>query len=218
MTMANEQLIFDLGLDATQGFVEGIANENARNALAVSSKLIVIGAPRSGKSSLAKLASSRHGARIVQSVADVDQVITSDSHGDIVIDDVEQFLKINGAEKALFHLFNYATNQSLGLKLFSAQSPMDWSIDLPDLRSRIDIMPQVEIGAPDDAMVGILLAQGFHARGVLVSPELVEYVAKRVERSYKAIENVIIALDIHARRSQSKVSRGLAKSYFEDLI
>ena len=55
-------------------------------------------------------------------------------------------------EKALFHLLNLARENRLFVLLTAQSAPSRWGISLPDLLSRLNAVPAVEIGAPDEAL------------------------------------------------------------------
>ncbi len=208
MNKVSEQLVLDLNAQEQLGFVEGIANADAVRAIKSENKLIIIGETRSGKTQMAR--SSAH--LILKSVEEIDAYLANGLAQNIAIDNAELFIK--NAQTAVFHLYNFQQESQKALALFSSQALRDWGIDLPDLKSRLETFSQVGIDAPDDIMVVQILAKLFHMRGIIVSHDLVEYVAKRVERSYVAIEKAVIGIDKLAGQ-KDKVTKKLAKQYFE---
>ena len=76
-------------------------------------------------------------------------------------------------EEALFHLFNWYRNQG-GFILFTAKTaPARLGIKLPDLFSRLKMIPAIAINEPDDELLSSLIIKLFTDRQILVSPEVV---------------------------------------------
>jgi hypothetical protein len=98
-------------------------------------------------------------------------------------------------EERLFHAWNEAQEKRRPLLLVADAPPPAWSIRLPDLKSRLAATPHVRIEDPDDVLLGTLIAKLLADRGVIVPPELLEFLVPRIERSYVAVQQVVDALD-----------------------
>jgi hypothetical protein len=98
-------------------------------------------------------------------------------------------------EERLFHAWNEAQEKRRPLLLVADAPPPAWSITLPDLKSRLAATPHVRIEDPDDVLLGTLIAKLLADRGVIVPPELLEFLVPRIERSYVAVQQVVDALD-----------------------
>ncbi|HAU22796.1 MAG TPA: ATPase [Erythrobacter sp.] len=152
--------------------VIGNANRAAYDALQVPQDwpfktAVLTGPPRSGKSLLGKWAQG---------------------HGIVVIDGADR-----GDETQLFHHWNAAQESGEALLLISDAQP--WEISLPDLRSRLGAALQLEIGVPDDDMVGQLIEVIAQQYGLSLADGAAEYLAPRVERSFAGIENLVRQID-----------------------
>ena len=90
-------------------------------------------------------------------------------------------------EEALFHAWNDAQARRRPLLIVADAPPPRWKIALPDLRSRLAATPHVEIGPPDDALIGQLIVKLLGDRGIAAPPELADYLVPRIERSYVAV-------------------------------
>lgn len=128
---------------------------------------VLAGPPRSGKSLLGKWAQ--------------DQGIT-------VLDDADTIEEI-----ALFHRWNAA--QEKGEKLLLIVGAQPWKIALPDLRSRLGAAIQLEIGEPDDAMAQTMIEAIAEQRGLALAEGAAEYLVPRAERSFAALEQLVLAID-----------------------
>lgn len=131
---------------------------------------ILFGPPRSGKSLLARwFAESGMGE---------------------AIDDAERL-----DETELFHRWNRAQESGRPLLLVSNGEEGGWNVALPDLASRLGAALQLSIGAPDDAMLGELIALHAEARGVALGEDAAAYLVPRCERSHLGVERLVAAID-----------------------
>jgi len=152
--------------------VIGNANQMAYEALSNSedwpyNTAVLTGPERSGKSLFGKWA-GRHGVTVIDSADAMD-------------------------EAALFHRWNRAQETGEPLLLISDCQP--WAITLPDLSSRVSGSLQLTIGAPDDAMAARLIEAIAEQRGLVLPDNAVEYLVPRAERSFAAIERLVIMID-----------------------
>lgn len=98
-------------------------------------------------------------------------------------------------ETALFHLFNAVRGQGLSL-LFTAQAhPTRLGVRLPDLRSRLQSIPMAELELPDETLLRLLLIKHFSDHQLRVAPEVADFLALRMERSFSAVAKVVEQLD-----------------------
>lgn len=114
-------------------------------------------------------------------------------------------------EEAVFHAWNAATAEA-PLLLVARTPPRDWAIRLPDLASRLGATPLVSIGAPDDALLAAVAAKRFRDKGLKVSPEVLDYVLARIERSFAGVAWAVEALDAAALAAGRAVTVPLAGS------
>ena len=96
-------------------------------------------------------------------------------------------------ETALFHRWNRA--QETGTPLLLVAGEGEWAITLPDLASRLGAALHLEIGTPDDAMLGELVAAHAEARGLALGPDAAAYLVPRAERSHLGVERLVAAID-----------------------
>jgi len=95
--------------------------------------------------------------------------------------------------------------------LITARSaPTSWSVGLPDLASRLRVIPVVELSAPDDALLRAVLVKLFADRQLVVDESLIGYLATRIERSFAGARAAVEQLDREALRQKRPVTRALA--------
>lgn len=162
----------------------------------------LVGPEGSGKTHLASAWAERTGARILGP-----EDALPDEPGPAVVEDVD---RTDGGER-LFHLLNRATSARNGLLLTARTPPAEWPAALPDLRSRLNALPVLELGEPDDGVLAGVLRRLFEERAFRPSPELVAYLASRIERSIPAAVTVVEALEIAASAQHRPINRALAR-------
>jgi len=115
-------------------------------------------------------------------------------------------------EEALFHAWNDAQATRKPLLIVADRPTPVWQPKLPDLRSRLAATPQVEIGPPDDALIGQLILKLLGDRGIAAPPELADYLVPRIERDYVSVMMVVDILDrvmlSHHRRMTVPLAKG----------
>lgn len=177
--------------------------------------LIVHGAQGAGKTHLANLWRERAAAILVPGEllgpAHVEGMIERNSLG-IAVDNFE-----NAAETALLHLINACVEVGGYLLLTTRQGPGSWRLILPDLTSRLRAVPSVSIEAPDDALLGAVLAKHFADRQVQVAPEVIAFIVSHMERSLVTAGEIAAALDEAALERQRPITIPLAAPIVEKL-
>ena len=92
-----------------------------------------------------------------------------------------------------------------------AAAPPEWDVQLPDLRTRLAASPLARIEGPDDALVAALIERGFERARVDARPELVQWLAARVERSHRSVTEVVDTLAAAALAGHRRLSIPMAR-------
>ncbi len=112
-------------------------------------------------------------------------------------------------EKALFHLVNLARENRLFVLLTARDAPSRWRLSLPDLLSRLNAVPAVEIGPPDEALIRTVMLKHFADRQLDIDPKVLTYLSLHVDRSLEAAAAAVAAIDRTALATGRKISRQL---------
>ena len=89
-------------------------------------------------------------------------------------------------EQALFHLINSIKSLN-GFVLMTSRQPVgSWHLTLNDLITRLKALPCIEISQPEETLMQAVLIKQFTDRQLSVSPEVIAYILKNMERSFKA--------------------------------
>ena len=109
----------------------------------------------------------------------------------IVIDDFEKIKN----ENLLYSLFNliYQDNKYLLILSNRAISDIDYSLD--DLNSRAKNCTFAQIENPDDDLIFAIIVKSFSDRQIKLEKKFLEYIIKRIERSYGKIYEFIYKVD-----------------------
>jgi chromosomal replication initiation ATPase DnaA len=168
---------------------------------------LLTGPPQSGKTHLARVWQALSGARSLEPMCLDIGVIDSMAEGTpLVVEDADR-----GAydEKALFHLLNLAWEKRLFVLLTARSAPSRWGFSLPDLLSRLNAVPAVEIGAPDEALLRTVMLKHFTDRQLDIDPKVLEFLALHIDRSLAAAAAAVEAVDRAALAKGGKISRQL---------
>ncbi len=210
-------MAFDLGAFETYGraqFFPAASNAAAWHAIETpdqwpQSRLLLIGPAGAGKTHLAHIWAQTNGAQILPatSLAPLDPTTLQTP---LAVEDADQTAGLPATEEALFHLINHCQHNKIRLLITAKTAPRDWGIALPDLLSRLQSMGQAQLHAPDDALLSAVLVKLFADRQITVPPNLIPYLAARMERSIAAARALVAALDAHALQLGRPVTRALA--------
>ncbi|MEQ9643702.1 MAG: DnaA/Hda family protein [Alphaproteobacteria bacterium] len=222
MNRASSQLTLPLPTRAALGRDDFVIGEANRAAVAWVDRwpdwpapaLTIHGPPACGKSHLATVWQLRADAVPVGDVAAL--VEASDLPPALLLEAADDYLA--SAEPApLFHLYNRLAETGGHLLLTARTAPSRWTIDLPDLRSRLVAAPAVAIGAPDDDLLAALLAKLFADRQLKVSDDVISYLLPRIDRSFATARRLVDRLDAAALRARAPVTVPLARRVLADL-
>lgn len=120
-------------------------------------------------------------------------------------------------EEALLHLYNMLAERGGHLLLTAAAPPSRWGIGLPDLASRLGAAVAVEVGAPDDSLIGAVLVKQFADRQLHVEATVPAFLLARMERSFAATRRVVAALDEAALAEKRRITVKLAREVLRRL-
>lgn len=196
---------------AGEAFVTSDSNAEAVRVLArwpdgVGAVLALHGPPGSGKSRLAADWAERVGA-VPLNGAEAALIDPLELEGRPVLLD----RAADADDESLFHLINLANSGGGALLLVSRSAPRQWSVDLPDLRSRLDAVRAVAIAAPDDAVLSAILRARFAERSITPSDDVIDYLVRRLDRSAETAAAVVERLDVLHR----PVTRVLARQVLD---
>lgn len=124
---------------------------------------------------------------------------------------VEQLEQIGAGEEAFFHFLNHVQQQKGYLLCTSRVAPVDLPLRIRDVRSRVMGLLQVKVSPPDEALLASLMLKRFSDKQLKVSPDVIAYAVNRIERSYRAANQLIQAIDAKALEQKREITIPLVR-------
>ena len=170
----------------------------------ISPVVLLAGPTGSGKTHLAAIWKAEADAKVIDPRA---IAAAAGEAGPFLIDDIG-----DGAinEAGLFHLINNVRQSGSSLLMTSRRLPASWSVELPDLVSRLKAATVVEIGEPDDILLAGVLYKLFADRQIAVEPNVISFLVSHIERSLSTANRVVERLDRAALERKTRITRALA--------
>ena len=115
------------------------------------------------------------------------------------------------SEKLLFSLWNIALQDNKYL-LITSKKPINlYKFKLKDLVSRINGCMVIGINLPTDDLISVILAKNFSDKQINVEKKHIDYILKRIDRSYEKISQFISILDKYSLKKGTPFSLKLIK-------
>ena len=115
------------------------------------------------------------------------------------------------SEKLLFTLWNVALQDNKYLMTTSKKPISSYKFKLKDLESRVKSSLIIGINLPNDDLISVILAKNFSDKQIKVEKKHIDYIIKRIDRSYEKISQFIFTLDKYSLKKGSPFSLKLIK-------
>ena len=115
------------------------------------------------------------------------------------------------SEKLLFSLWNIALQDNKYLLITSIKPISSYKFKLTDLISRVKSSLAIGIDLPGDDLISAILAKNFSDKQIKVEKKHIDYIVKRIDRSYEKISQFILTLDKYSLKKGSPFSLKLIK-------
>jgi chromosomal replication initiation ATPase DnaA len=223
MTSASRQLPLDLPHApsyAREDFLAARSNAAALRAIDAwpdwaGRMLLLVGPPGSGKSHLGAIWARAAEAVTIEAASLVEAEPAELARARAIL--VENVERIGAGEANLFHLINLAREGGAYFLMTAHGAPDGWTLEKPDLRSRLRLAPIVALGEPDAELARAVLFKLFSDRQLAVDPAVIAYIGLRIDRSLGAARAIVEALDREALARGKAVTRSMAASIFKDI-
>jgi len=114
-------------------------------------------------------------------------------------------------EKLLFSLWNVALQDNKYFLINSIKPIISYKFKLPDLMSRIKSSLIIGIKLPSDDLISAIIAKNFSDKQIKVEEKHIDYIIKRIDRSYEKISQFILTLDKYSLKKGSPFGLKLIK-------
>jgi len=115
------------------------------------------------------------------------------------------------SEKLLFSLWNVALQDNKYIMTTSKKPISSYKFKLKDLESRVKSSLIIGINLPNDDLISVILAKNFSDKQIKVKKKHIDYIIKRIDRSYEKISQFIFTLDKYSLKKGSPFSLKLIK-------
>ena len=106
-------------------------------------------------------------------------------------------------EELLFSLWNIALQDNKYFLINSIKPINSYQFKLPDLVSRIKSSLTIKIKLPSDDLITAIIAKNFSDKQIIVEEKHIDYIIKRIDRSYEKIAQFILTLDRYSLKKGS---------------
>ena len=125
----------------------------------------------------------------------------------LIIENLDENIR----EKLLFSLWNIALQDNKYLLTTSARPISSYKFKLRDLISRVNSSLIIGINLPSDDLISVILAKNFSDKQIKVEKKHIDYIIKRIDRSYEKISQFILTLDKYSLKKGSPFGLKLIK-------
>ena len=136
-----------------------------------------------------------------------DNLTTLDIHQNIILENLNN--KIN--EKLIYTLINTVEQNNKYLIITSYRPLSEFNFSLNDLKSRAKNFLIQDIQKPDDELIFALLIKNLSDRQIIIEKKLVNYIVKRIHRSYSKIFDFIYKIDEMSLKKKKSININLVK-------
>ena len=120
-------------------------------------------------------------------------------------------MNVNLPENLFFSLWNTAQQDNKYLLITSTKPISSFQFKLKDLISRVKSCLIIGISLPTDDLISVIIAKNFSDKQIKVEKKHIDYIMKRIDRSYEKISQFIITLDKYSLKKGAPFSLKLIK-------
>ena len=168
----------------------------------------IFGPSGSGKSHLASILKSKISGLQIEANNLNDETFFKFKTKEVLI--IEN-LKASVSENLLFSLWNVALQDNKYLLITSTKPISSFKFKLRDLISRVTSSLIIGINLPSDDLISVILAKNFSDKQIKVEKKHIDYIIKRIDRSYEKISQFILTLDKYSLKKGSPFGLKLIK-------
>ncbi len=133
-------------------------------------------------------------------------------HENIILEDLTS--KID--EKIFYSLINIVEAENKYLIVTSQVSIVKLNFKLSDLKSRAKSFTLANIKNPDDNLMFALILKNLSDRQISIDKKLIDYIVKRIDRSYSNISNFIYKIDQLSLKKKKSIDFKIIKEVMGD--
>ena len=168
----------------------------------------IFGPSGSGKSHLASILKNKTSYLQINSNELNEKIFTRYKTKEaLIIENLDEKI----SEKLLFALWNVAMQDNKYLMITSKKPIASYKFKLKDLASRVKSSLIIGINLPSDDLISVIIAKSFSDKQIKVEKKHIDYIIKRIDRSYEKISQFILTLDKYSLKKRKPFSLKLIK-------
>ena len=217
---SDKQLLinFDFKKDySNQDFYVTKSNSDAYNLINnwprwIKRTVNLYGEKYSGKTHLSKIFQEKTSCISVKSEEFSNDTLTKfKTKQAIIIEDYSQ----NISENLFYSLINAVEQENKYLLITSLIPINRFKFKLNDLISRINNTLYIELQKPDDELIFALIVKNFSDRQISIDKKIIDYIIRRINRSYKDIFMFIYNVDQMSLKRGKPINLSIIKKILE---
>lgn len=220
------QLVLDLPLREALGREDFFVSPSNSMALAVldnwqnwpGGRLVLTGQAGCGKTHLVHVWAQASGARVVAATDLAEHTLPELAQTPLAVEDAHMLAGDHARESLLFHLHNLMSETRQPLLITAVIPPRDWGLVLPDLASRLQAIQTARIEQPDDMLLTAVLLKQFQDRQLAVSPAVITWLTREMDRSLSHARTLVAAIDARALALRAPVTKVMAAEVLRGLV
>ena len=175
--------------------------------------LNIHGEKYSGKSHMSEIFKKKYKAIVIKNEKINDDLLNKMRfHENIIIDNLDDIVN----EEMFYSIFNFVEQFNKYL-IINSTNPINLNnYKLPDLKSRLKNCIIAKIDKPDDDMIFALILKHFSDRQIKIEKKIIEYITKRIERSYGKILDFIYKVDQFSLINKKSIDYKVIKKILEE--
>ncbi len=212
----NDQLILKFPIEKAykkEDFYVSSSNQKAYDFINSWPKWIkrivnIFGPAGSGKSHLASMLKNKTSCLLVDSKDLNEKIFLKFKTKEALI---LENLRETVSEKLLFTLWNIALQDNKYFLITSTKPINSYKFKMNDLVSRVNSSLTIGISLPSDDLISVILAKNFSDKQIKVEKKHIDFIIKRIDRSYEKISQFILTLDKYSLKKGTPFSLKLIK-------
>ena len=178
------------------------------------SKLINISGPKgSGKTHLVKILKNKLEG-VIFNASEISQNKLETLNFKVII--IDNYYKLTDIDPLTFYsLINQSISQEQTLIVNSILPLIYMDNSLKDLTSRFKLFLNLNIDLPTDDLMQVIIQKNFSDRQIIVDAKTIDYIIKRIDRSYDKLFKFVEEIDNISLTSGKSVNLNLIKKVFK---
>ena len=114
-------------------------------------------------------------------------------------------------ERILYSFFNFIDQSNKYLLITSESAINEYKFELNDLNSRAKNCLFAKLEIPDDELIFAIIIKNFSDKQIIIEKKLIEFIIKRIDRSYSKIYDFIYKLDELSLKKKKPITLKIIK-------